>query len=67
VRDELVEAADRSSYGVEIQRVFSAEDVEDQGTGKATLRIADVMGEPDIGGRGSVFVFGEMVRTYLPN
>ena len=65
--DKPAEAADQSADGAEIQRVGSAEGVEDPGPGKAALGIADVMSELDIGGGGSVLVFagdGPHVHAY---
>jgi len=54
--EKAAEAPDQSLEGDHIEGIGAAEDAENLGSGLAGFRIADVVGQLDVGGGGAVFV-----------
>jgi hypothetical protein len=66
--EETAEALDQSLDGDHIEGIGPAEDVENLGSGLAGSRVADVVGQLDVGGSGAIFVLagnGSDIHAYL--
>jgi len=66
--DKPAQALDQPSDGGEIERIGPAEGMKDFGPGESAFGVPDVMGELDISGDRSVFVFpgdGPNIHAYL--